>query len=124
MAIRAEKPPTTTGPEIMNRITSAEAALLMPTAPRNAEAERIEAVIAEARQARDAALAARITGFFQTLRAALTAIRTRRETIEQLRALSDRELADIGLTRGSITATAAAATPIAANDQAETRHAA
>lgn len=113
----------------MNRITSAEAALLMPHgsligAPRNAEAERIQTVIAEARQARDAALAARISGFVQTLRSALTAIRTRRETIEQLRALSDRELADIGLTRGNINSTAAAVTPLAANDQSETRHAA
>ncbi len=108
----------------MNRLTSAEAALLMPRTQRNAEAERIQAVIAEARQLRDAALAARITGFFQTLRAALTAIRNRRDTIEQLRGLSDRELADIGLTRGSIRSTAAAATPFAANDVAETRQAA
>lgn len=108
----------------MTRITPAEAVLLMPRSPRNAEAERIQAIIAEAREARDRAIAERIRGFFHGLRAALTAIRTRRETIQQLRALSDRELADIGLTRGSITATAAAATPIAANDQGETRHAA
>ncbi|UPY38085.1 DUF1127 domain-containing protein [Sediminicoccus sp. KRV36] len=113
----------------MNRITTAEAALLMPLssnhgAPRNAEAERIETILAEARQARDAALAERIKGFFQTLRGALTAIRTRRETIEQLRGLSDRELADIGITRGGIIATATAATPLAANDQAATQNAA
>ncbi|WPB86645.1 DUF1127 domain-containing protein [Sediminicoccus rosea] len=113
----------------MTRITPAEAVLLMPQsslhgAPRNAEAERIAAIIAEARQARDRALAERIRGFFHGLRAVLTALRTRRETIEQLRAMSDRELADIGLTRGNITATAVAATPMAANDQAETRVAA
>lgn len=108
----------------MNRITPAEAALLMPRSPRNVEAERIQAIIAEAREARDRALAARISGFFRGLRAALTAIRTRRETVEQLRALSDRELADIGLVRGNITATAAAATPVAANDQVEPRRAA
>lgn len=108
----------------MNRITPAEAALLMPGTPRNAEAERIETILAEARQARDVALAERITGFFNTLRAALTAIRTRRETIEQLRTLSDRELADIGLTRGNIPATATALTQIAANDQTDSRHAA
>ena len=108
----------------MNRITPAEAALLMPRPPRNAEAERIQAIIAEAREARDRALAERITGFFQTLRAALTAIRTRRETIEQLRVLTDRELADIGLTRGTILTTAASVTPLAANDQADSRHAA
>lgn len=105
----------------MNRITPAEAALLMPQAPRNAQAERIENILAEARQARDNAIAARITGFFRGLRNAVTAIRTRRETIQQLRILSDRELADIGLTRGNISATAKL---VAANDQAETRSAA
>jgi uncharacterized protein YjiS (DUF1127 family) len=52
----------------------------------------------------------------------LTALRQRRETIAQLRALSDRELADIGLDRGAIPA--AAARPLAANDASETRHAA
>lgn len=108
----------------MNRITPAEAALLMPSLPRNAEAERIETIVAEARQARDAAFAARITGFIRILREALTAMRTRRETIEQLRGLSDRELADIGMTRGNIQAAAAALTPIAANDPNEDRRAA
>jgi len=105
----------------MNRITPAEAALLMPSLPRNAEAERIETIIAEARQARDAAFAARITGFVRILREALTAIRTRRETVEQLRALSDRELADIGVSRSNIVNAAAAVTPFAANDPSEDR---
>ena len=105
----------------MNRITSAEAALLMPRAPRSADGDRIETMLAEARQARDSALAARISGFFHALRAGVTAIRTRRDTIEQLRVLSDRELADIGLTRGNIQATAKRA---AANDQVEARDAA
>lgn len=109
----------------MNRITPAEAALLMPHTQRNAQAERIETIHAEARQARDAALAERIAGFFHALRAGLTAIRTRRETIEQLRILTDRELADIGLTRGNIRSSAAAATSsAAANDQAATQSAA
>jgi len=108
----------------MNRITSAEAALLMPSLPRNAEAERIETIIAEARQARDAAFAARITGFVRVLREALTAIRTRRETVDQLRALSDRELADIGMTRGNIHSAATSLTPIAANDPAGNHRAA
>lgn len=114
----------------MNRVTPAEAALLMPLssnhgAPRNTQAERIETILAEARQARDVALAARISGFFHALRAGLTAIRTRRETIEQLRILTDRELADIGLTRGTIRSRAAAATPYtAANDQDVSRNAA
>lgn len=108
----------------MNRITPAEAVLMMPSLPRNAEAERIHAIIAEARQARDAAFAARIGGFIRTLRGALTAIRTRRDTVDQLRALSDRELADIGMTRGNIHRAAAALTPIAANDLAGDRRAA
>ncbi|MBS7791749.1 DUF1127 domain-containing protein [Roseococcus sp. SDR] len=113
----------------MTRITPAEAVLLMPQsslhgAPRNAEAERVAAMIAEARQARDRAMAERIRGFFHSLRSLLTTLRTRRETIEQLRAMSDRELADIGLTRGNITAAAVAATPVAANDQMDARAAA
>jgi uncharacterized protein YjiS (DUF1127 family) len=116
----------------MNRITPAEAALLMPSPPRDAKAERIETIIAEARQARDAAFAARISGLFRTLHSALTAIRNRRETIAQLRGLSDRELSDIGLSRGGIVAAAVAAVPAAtptvaptvANDQQDTRHAA
>lgn len=101
----------------MTRITPAEALLLMPTAPRNAEAERIEMIIAEARQARDAAIAERIRGFARGLRNAISALRNRRETIAQLRSLSDRELADIGLVRGSIQAAANAAAPLTANDQ-------
>ncbi len=95
----------------MNRITSAEA-------------ERIESIIAEARQARDAAIAARIKGFFHALREVLTTLRNRRETIEQLRGLTDRELVDIGLTRSGIPAAAAAAAPLPANDMADTRRAA
>jgi uncharacterized protein YjiS (DUF1127 family) len=109
-----------------SRITPAEAALLMPLATprRSAEAERIEAIIAEARRARDAAIAERFIGFFRGLRAALTALRNRRETIEELRALSDRQLADIGVAPGNIASVAAQATPIPANDMAGTRQAA
>ena len=105
----------------MTRITPAEAALLMPFPTRNAEAERIEAIVAEARQARNAAAGARIRGFFLALRSAVTALRNRRETIEQLRLLSDRELTDIGVTRGGIAAAASAAAPLPANDQGDDR---
>jgi uncharacterized protein YjiS (DUF1127 family) len=113
-----------------SRITPAEAALLMPLATprRPSEAEQIEAIIAEARRARDAALAERIGAFFRGLREVLTALRRRRETIEELRALSDRQLKDIGVTPGGIAAAAAEATPfaapLAANDTAGTRRAA
>jgi uncharacterized protein YjiS (DUF1127 family) len=65
---------------------------------------------AQATQARDAAIAAglRRAGFavWQVLSAIGSALLTfpaRRSTYESLRQLSDRELADIGLTRGDIT---------------------
>jgi len=63
--------------------------------------------------------ASRLKGMIRTLRVALTALRTRRETIEALRALSDRELADIGLTRGGIVQAALpSAVPAAAKGRA------
>ncbi|MCX8133516.1 MAG: DUF1127 domain-containing protein [Roseococcus sp.] len=117
-----------------SRITPAEAALLMPlaTARRPSEAQQIEAIIAEARRARDAALAERIAAFFRGLCDILATLRRRRETIEELRALSDRQLKDIGVAPGEIEAAAAKATPLpvagsapeAANDTDGTRRAA
>lgn len=123
-AVRAARPPTEMEPKTMTRITPAEAVLMMPTLPRNAEAERIEAIVAQARAARDDAFAERIRGAARFLRHAVTALRNRRETIEQLRLLTDRELADIGLSRGNILAAAQAAAPLPANDHADDRHAA
>lgn len=107
-----------------SRIISAEAALLMPFAPRNDKADEVARLIAEARHARDAAFAARISGFFNGLRNSLNAMRARRETIEQLRGLSDRELADIGISRSGIAAAALASVPNPANDHADVRRAA
>lgn len=107
-----------------SRIISAEAALLMPLASRNDKADEIARLIAEARRARDEAIAARISGFFRGLRNALTTLRARRETIEQLRSLSDRELADIGISRSGIVAAAEASIPSPANDHAEVQRAA
>lgn len=107
-----------------SRVISAEAALLMPYAPRDAKADEIARLIAEARRARDEAIAARISGFFRGLRNALAAMRARRETVEQLRSLTDRELADIGLSRSGIQAAAEASVPSPANDQSEIRRAA
>lgn len=109
-----------------SRIISAEAALLMPYAPRDAKADEIARLIAEARRARDEALTARVAGFFRGLRNALATMRARHETIEQLRSLSDRELADIGLSRSGIQAAAEASIsiPSPANDEAEVRRAA
>jgi len=91
------------------RITPAEAALLLPLMPpRSAEALKVEAVVAEARRARDAAIAARIAGLFRAVRGFLAANRRRDETIATLRALDDRQLRDIGVLRGNIAAAAAA----------------
>jgi len=99
------------------RITRAEAAMLLPLPlPRSTEAMKVEAVIAAARRDRDAAITAGILGFFRSLREGLTLLRTRRETIERLRNLDDRQLSDIGVLRGNI--------GLAANDMAETRRAA
>ncbi|MBS7813568.1 DUF1127 domain-containing protein [Roseococcus pinisoli] len=106
-----------------SRIISAEAALLMPALPRDTEADEIARMIDEARRARDAAIAARVTGFFHGLRATLHDWLARRETIHQLRGLTDRELADIGLSRAGILA-AAASLPSPANDVAKLRQAA
>lgn len=108
-----------------SRITPAEAALLMPfSANESRDAQRVRAIVAEARRNRDAFLADRIRGAFHGLRALMTALRRRRETIEQLRALSDRELADIGLNRAGIASAAADAVPLPANDAGGTQRAA
>lgn len=63
----------------------------------------------------------RLSALIRGLRGALTAMRQRRETIAELRALSDRELADIGLSRGAILA---AAQRVPANDPGTHRRAA
>ncbi|WP_424813339.1 DUF1127 domain-containing protein [Roseococcus sp. YIM B11640] len=107
-----------------SRINTAEAALLMPFASRpSSKADEIAAIIAEARRARDAAFAERLRGFVRSIRNGLAAMMDRRRTIDALNSLSDRELADIGISRSGIPA-AAAAVPSAANDHAEVRRAA
>ena len=78
--------------------------------------------VATGRDARSRTLAQGLRAGIHALRAALTALRLRRETIAQLRLLSDRELADIGLDRGAIPAAAAQAVP--ANDRDGRRDAA
>ena len=71
-------------------------------------------VVAEARDARARVIARGLLAAVRSLRLGLTALRQRRETIAQLRALSDRELADIGVDRGAILA-------VAANDTVDVR---
>jgi uncharacterized protein YjiS (DUF1127 family) len=82
---------------------------LFPAAPQAPSVAEIDRIVAEATRARDAALAASLRRAFGRLGHALAAIGaalvswpTRRATYEKLRRLSDRELADIGLTRGDI----------------------
>jgi uncharacterized protein YjiS (DUF1127 family) len=74
----------------------------------------MRARVAEGRGRSSLALARGLQAGFNALRQALTALRLRRETIMQLRALSDRELKDIGLNRGAILSAAGTAP---ANDQ-------
>jgi uncharacterized protein YjiS (DUF1127 family) len=75
-------------------------------------------LVAEARHTRTHGLAHGLLTAVRTVRDVLATFRQRRETIAQLRALSDRELADIGLNRGAIPAVAAA------NDAGHVRRAA
>jgi uncharacterized protein YjiS (DUF1127 family) len=82
---------------------------LFSTLPASPTAEQVEAIRAQAVQARDAALAAglrrAVLGLGEVLSlvaATLLSWPARRATYDKLRRLSDRELADIGLTRGDI----------------------
>ncbi len=76
----------------------------------NRQALDIEAIRLAAIRARDEAIADGLRRFFGGIGRALGAVATavftwptRRRTYENLRGLTDRELADIGLTRGEIT---------------------
>ncbi|MGG5817518.1 DUF1127 domain-containing protein [Falsiroseomonas sp. HW251] len=62
----------------------------------------IDAMLAEAYQARDAAIVSGLRRAFSALWQVVTTWPSRRAAYEQLRGLTDRELADIGLTRGDI----------------------
>ena len=95
----------------MNPRTTQEQIGLFPAATpaQAASAAEIDAIVAQAVQTRDAALAASLRRFFggigqavAAIGAALASWPTRRATYEKLRRLNDRELADIGLTRGDV----------------------
>jgi len=90
------------------RITKEETALLLSLTP-SRHAQRVEEIRLAAIRARDEAIGRAIrnavTGFFRALRSIARFIITypeRRAVFEQLNALSDRELADIGLTRADL----------------------
>ncbi|GIX10958.1 DUF1127 domain-containing protein [Elioraea sp.] len=90
------------------RITKEETALLLNLSLPG-HAQRVEEIRLAALRARDEAIGrairAAVIRFFRALRSAAIFIATfpqRRAVFEQLNALSDRELADIGLTRGDL----------------------
>ncbi len=107
------------------RAATAQAAPLMPF-PANTRLTPASALRLEAMRQRDAAIGAAL----RRLLARVAAWRMRRRAIAELRGLSDRELADIGLTRAGTLAAVhapeprATVTPRAANDVATTRAAA
>ena len=94
----------------MNARHSTEQASLFAIATPDRTAREIEVLRYAAIRARDQAIAEGVVNFFASLGRGLTllgrAMRSwpeRRRTYENLRSLTDRELADIGLTRGEIT---------------------
>ncbi len=97
--------------------------LALPSTPGTRDVEMIRA---QAIAARDAALAAMLVRGARAVGRFVTALLTwpkRHDTYESLRQMSDRDLADIGLTRGQITRVfepdfrlPAPAQPVAAND--------
>jgi uncharacterized protein YjiS (DUF1127 family) len=93
----------------MNPRTTQEQIGLVPATTQTPSAVEIDAIVAQAVRARDAALAASLRRFFGGIGQALAAVGAalaswpmRRATYEKLRRLNDRELADIGLTRGDV----------------------
>ncbi|WP_149538029.1 DUF1127 domain-containing protein [Siccirubricoccus phaeus] len=77
------------------RITKSEAAILLPRSPM---AEQVEALRLAAGRAHEAALGQRIVHFADRL----LSWPARRRAREELRRMTTRELADIGLTPGDI----------------------
>lgn len=85
--------------------TKAEAALLIPTPPSRRE-EEVEAIRLSAIRARDEAAMGALSRAARRVFSAIETLATwprRQATYESLSRLSDRELADIGLSRGDIT---------------------
>lgn len=91
------------------RTTQEQIGLFPASTAQTASAVEIDAIVAQAVRARDAAFAASLRRVFSGIGQALGAVGaalaswpTRRATYEKLRRLNDRELADIGLTRGDV----------------------
>ena len=105
-----------------SRITTAEAAMQVPASTLGylSDLERQEAILAQARAMQAAVIMDGIAAMFR----GIGALFGRRRTEDELHALSDRTLADIGVNRSEIPEIAARSFPGAANDGAETRRAA
>jgi len=87
-------------------ITKAELARLIPH-PRSREAERAQDLFLAALRARDALIATGLPHAFAWVAARLGTWLRRQRVIAELESLSDRDLADIGLTRSDIARLAA-----------------
>lgn len=87
-------------------ITKAELARLLPE-PRSLDDERARGVFLAALRARDAVLATGLPRLFARIWRRLADWYLTERTVAELQALTDRELADIGLTRGDIRRVAA-----------------
>lgn len=83
------------------RIAEARPAPLMPF-PANTRLSDAQAVQLEARRVRDALILAALRDLFTGTVARVRVWHERRRALAELRALSDRELADIGLNRATI----------------------
>jgi uncharacterized protein YjiS (DUF1127 family) len=100
-----------------SRISVAELNRLLSTPARTAETEQARGLFLSVLRLRDGLDALGITRLF----ARLAANRERRSAAAELYALSDRELADIGLTRSEIDRTLDETAPEAAGKAAPTR---
>jgi uncharacterized protein YjiS (DUF1127 family) len=83
------------------RMTKAEAALLLPS-PNTPVADRIEAIRLAAAAARDATVTSWLGRAFHRVLDRLVEWQHNQLAMRELNALTDRELADIGLTRGDL----------------------
>ena len=109
VAIGARPARAATDESIMNPRSTQEQIGLFPTLLTAPAMTSVDAIRAEAIRARDAAIAAGVRRFLRAAGKSLAAFGNllatypeRRAILEDLRGLTDRELADIGLTRGDI----------------------
>jgi uncharacterized protein YjiS (DUF1127 family) len=98
---RRPGPANRTLPNMHPRITETELALLLPTGA-SPETERARGLLLAALRLRDAFEATGLPRVLARVGGRLAEWNLRRRTVAELEALTDRDLADIGLTRGDI----------------------